>query len=1653
MKHLSIAIFLFCFLFTAQSQITKNGVIQYGHEWIDFSKQYFKIEVSQNGIYKLSKAALQQAGFPVETQPMSTWSMYFLGEEIPIYTSSTGIMSESDYISFEGKRLQNDLDKHLFTDASLELNPKVSMFTDTSAYFLSFDVGENRRFINTDANIDGNTTSPEAFFMHTSLFTEAGSYIRLENSTKYGSTFDVPTGYMTHGWFLNRKLSTPHVYASGPQATYSFSAGYYESDHSVYVELNGTEISTFTLKGYKGQENTIPFDPNLLTDLTSCVINRTSSEFGFFRVGYHQITYPRRFNFDNKNSFEWTLPAKNESRYIEIENVNNAASSRIYCAALNQCIEPVVEGNVVKFKIPSSDQTLHFNLVTSNAFKQVHSIKPVNFFDFGSSNHDLVVITHPILLDTLSDGTIPMQRYTNYRKSATGGNYNPIVVNIEDLYNQFSYGINKHPFSIKNFLEHISSWEDLSHVFIIGEAVTMQYSRNLEEYRKVNLIPTYGYPGSDNYYAMHWGEKTPFVALGRLAVHKLAVFNDYIDKIEAYESYDQLPHTYENRLWKKNFLHLAGGAWNQKDYIINTLKQMGGIVEQSPIGAKVSSVYKNNTDPIDNSQTEKIKSLINNGTAVVSFFGHSAPGVFDLNIDNVEAFNNKDRYPLLISLGCYSGDIHLGSYAHAKAFVLERDKGMAGFFGTSWQGFTIHLSAFGRTFYTEYAKNNGKTVGEIFKETLIKYPLKNSKLDRNFMHQITYHGDPALRTNSFEAADYLPLYESVSTNPTFIDAFSDQFEVCFDIANIGRATDENLEFQLKHIGPKEKISTDSIFTIQAPLNQKQYCAKLPLRGQDFIGKNFIEITVDPNNTIQEAPLAAEQNNSLVNPNGTNQYEFYILSNGATPVKPKNFSIVTDENVELFSSTSNAFVQGANFKLELDTVSTFDSPLLAQTVIQNGSGLLSWKPNIDFEVNQVYYWRIAPKTSLNGLTTWSTSSFLYKPGYDEGFNQSHLHQFASNDTTSIKVESTGLEFPIHIKDYRIENFLPKDTKVPFFYVNGTYNKGCYWPYMRQYLSVVVVKKNGRFKVNPPQGSFGSTNPFSWSNPGFHFRPEIQEDRIALVEFIENETEEGDHIFFFPKFFTNLSQNNFYTDEWAADSLVNNGKNIFNVLTNLGSKSINYFRDSTMVPSVFVFQKGKGIVADVVGEDNEATVDITISIKGYWHKGEMKSVIIGPAQQWDRFEWELDQSEWTDSDSISYSIYGVLDSGSEVLLFDRETSSPLSLSSIDPIQFPNLRVVYHAKDRAHNTLPDINHWRVLYKGTPDLAILIDSSYIFKNDSLLAGDPLNVVVPVQNLSNKTIASETNVLFEILDNANKTTKISKKLPPFDAMQIHKVPLEVETKNLEGAYIVTMQVNPDKALKECYYFNNFGLNAFNVAQDNKNPYLHVTFDGQQILDGDIVSGLPEIQIELSDDNPFLLLNDTTDFQLMLTDPKGNVEEILVSTDPRITFLPATNSSNNTAYLIFKPTLDQNGYYKLWVQASDRTGNLSGSESYKISFQVINESQVSNVFNYPNPFSNATQFVFTLTGRKVPDNVKIEIMTVSGKVVRTILKEELGTLRVGLNKTEFVYDGTDMYGSPLANGVYLYRVYMDSNGEQYKKYETQTDNFFKHNLGKMVIMR
>ncbi|MBK7697238.1 MAG: hypothetical protein IPJ39_00190 [Saprospiraceae bacterium] len=220
--------------------------------------------------------------------------------------------------------------------------------------------------------------------------------------------------------------------------------------------------------------------------------------------------------------------------------------------------------------------------------------------------------------------------------------------------------------------------------------------------------------------------------------------------------------------------------------------------------------------------------------------------------------------------------------------------------------------------------------------------------------------------------------------------------------------------------------------------------------------------------------------------------------------------------------------------------------------------------------------------------------------------------------------------------------------------------------------------------------------------------------------------------------------------------------------------------------------------------------------------------------------------------------------------------------------------------------------------------------------------------------------VKYTYTSSSNQSTVSYKKLRPLSVGdKISDVAeFTIGTGNLTDVRII--EINPDKDQIELNTFNNVLSKQFDVAKDDDNPLLDIYFDGVRIMDGDIVSPKPEILVTLSDENNLLPIADPTLFEVKLDTGRNQIIEIPISS-PQIKFIPASGNSN-TAKLMYYPTLKE-GDYTLYVQGKDATGNKSGVNPRSVQFKVIEKQSVSNILNYPNPFSTSTQFIFTLTGK------------------------------------------------------------------------------------------
>jgi len=1663
MRNLFWILFI-VFANSLSAQMEVNGEILYGNEWIDYEKTYIKITVAEDGIYRVSRAELLNSGVPVDQISLKNIEIYNYGQSIAFFADS-----DEEFIEFFGVRNRSELDQFIYLDKASVLNPEYSLVSNESAYFLTWDEDVNPLLISqVNTDLTSNTLQPELFYNHQEMMVQNQIHYKPTQDSEQVrySNFVASEGY---GSGINNKnlLSIPisNVVDNSVNARIKIRFGGNRTTHRTVVKVNDITRDTVIHFVNEVVEKEYTISNNEIGNSSlELELNGVASDSDKNILSNVELTYPREFDVLGDTSFMFHLGASSTERYFEIDGYEISDIPIIYDLEENVRIIPnILSGNKVAFLLPpsSSDKRIYITSSQYGIKKPIATVRR-EFIDYNNPDYNFIILSSEDFRNQSSTDWV--QEYADYRASDIGGAYVPVIANVDQLYDQYAYGVDRHFIAFRNF----GYWTKKNYtkpefMFIIGKGREYRENRSKEQIENNvdAFVPTWGNPGSDNMILSSDTLPLPIFPIGRLAAKNAQEIGEYLDKVKEHDLNLSLPHTIEDRLWQKQVLHLSGGDATLQELLADNLEVMGDTITNNMFGAEVTTFYKKSVEAIEVATSELIFDLINNGLSIITFFGHSSVGKFDFSIDNIDKYENKGKYPLVFSLGCFSGNIHTEIEGISEQFVVRKDKGAICFIAASGTAYVGQQYLYGLRYYERLGREDyGKPIGTVLNNVIEEFSDNKAYSYITFLQQLTLHGDPAVRLASFESADVLPDASSIKTNPTFVDTYEDDFEVCFDVANIGRSKRGEYDVLIEHFDPTGELVTDSIIRSEIPIFKSNYCIKLPITSNKLVGKNTIKVTVDAGDEITELPSPdGELNNKLVSSGGVEGFEFYILNNSAIPIYPKEFAIVNQQNISLVASTYNALGEDQKFVIQIDSTTNFNSPIFKEAELSNVKGVLEWKLDFPLEAGVVYYWRISPDSNTTGVGyVWSESSFVYDPQSREGWNQSHYFQYLTDEFENMSLKGNrNFSFATNLKEIKIANKVWEQDFPAQFIIDNGFKSSMMKLGTSPSIGVAVIDTLGKFVMNPTEAAYGSINLNGKPIRTFYYKTDDQDSRIALIDFLEDIIPDKYYVCVYNVF--KNQDADFMVPDWGADSLVNNsGVNIFNYLEAQGAIKIREMQDlGYALPYGFIYQKGVSPLAEGIAVDRFSSVTVEEALPGFWFEGSFRSDFIGPASSWDELEWELDLSSIMESDTAIVRIYGYdLNKNNEMLLFDRVEDKNFDISTIDALEYPFLKVEYYANDLTDVSPAQIEKLRVYFEGYGDIAVNSTQNYSFYADSLQQGDQLKLVYDITNFSSVDMPS-VKAEYKIIDNSNNIITEVRDLPALKSMESRTIDFSYETRQLLGDYQFLLELNSDRAPKEEYFFNNFGLEEFKVTGDKINPLLDVTFDGIVIMDQDIVSSNPLISIQLLDENPFFLLESPDNFTVLLESPNGDVNQISID-DPALEFYPAQEGDENKAKIEYNPELAEDGEYKLTIEARDESNNNSGDKNYEVRFRVFNEEMVSNVFNYPNPFSTSTQFIFTLTGKEEPGNVLIRIMTLSGKVVREITSAELGALRIGMNRTEYKWDGRDEFGDKLGNGTYLYQVITKKiDGSDYKHFsdptQNNTDYLFKEGFGKLVIIR
>jgi len=1666
MKRIITLVF-FCAIFQYSSAQMWNGVdTLYGNEWIDFDQSYYKIMVANDGIYRVSQQSLVDQGIPVGSINGNEFELYRLGESQPIYVTTQGTFGTDDYIEFYGVRNRSELDEYLFQNPELEMaNTEYSLFTDSTAYFLTWSSSPNANNIQNISNDLSNAPSsaePFCLYEMAEIFSDHHAEKRFPNFVYY-SSFGMTEGFVGPANAINIvNIEAEQPYLSGPTAklnTRSISNNFTDlnPNHSHTISVNGSLLAQDDFVNAKVIAKELDVQSSGLGNPIEVKFESIFNNNDKQKVAFVKLKYPRTFDFSGKNSIEFSMPSSNGYQLLEITNFDITGDNPILYDVTNGTrLETTVSGSTIQVALPASSEERKMILVNPVAGINNVDVKAVDFIDYTQVDANYIILSNSSLYDDPVTGLNWVQEYADYRGSTAGRSFDVVNVDVQQLYDQFGYGINRHHISIRNFGHFVNKeWTNPEHMFILGKGRVYSEIRKESEIQEAIAnntfhVPTFGGGnGSDNLLLSTNVTEYPIFSIGRLAAKTPKDIQIYLDKVVIQESNQNGPQTIESKEWRKRVLHLGGGNTQEQPRFRGYLEQFESKIIGNKFGGEVTSFFKTSSDPIQISLSDQITELIDDGVSLITTFGHASINGFDFSIDNPSSYNNEGRYPVFISLGCYSGQIHSGLEGISEQFILEEKKGAIVFFASTGISFEPSLKIYGNEFYRQLAdKSYGLTIGEIARQTA-----QETNTSIGYLAGIiTLHGDPALVVSLGQGPDYVVDSETVTFSPNPISIQLDTFEMSFDVVNIGARVGEKMLVEVIQELPDGTQHNIIVDSIDAPSYRKTLKYRVPPLGNDALGANKFLIEIDKGNAIVELPdPVAEQNNRLVNDAGVEGVVVHFISNEVVPIFPRDFGIVGEQNVTLKASTSSPFLEEQKYVFQIDTTEFFDSPFLKTFEVDQKGGVLRWTPNISYQNEEVYYWRVSPEENPDvGGFIWRNHSFVFLNGESDGWNQSHFYQYQKDQYTNIELlDNREFEFIKDFKDFKVTN---RVVEPPYIERCRVFINSSRWAqysgYPDAFVGVLVMDSVEIVPwFNFPNNPYGATFVANNTRALFAFRTNNVLQRENLIDFLTNDVPTGSYVLVWT-----LHEKGFsYKPEDWADDVTTLGTSIFDLLEAEGATQVRELEDTGPKPYIFAYKKGGGAIEEVMAANEDEVLESTFAIAGNWNSGSFESTTIGPASNWNSLQWQTSGTD-NPSDNFSVSVYGIDANGQDSLLHENIMAFDTTLNHINAEEFPYLKLRYYAQDTIQKTPAQLDFWRVLYDGIPEVAINSANHFVVSNDSLTQGEKFRVEVGLENVSIYPTDSLL-VSYTIKDLANNETNFLKRYRPMAVGDTIIASFETETINFSNVNTFEIFANPAFDQPEETLVNNVGFFDFFIETDKRNPLLDVTFDGVHIMDGDLVSSRPSILITLKDENQFLALDDPELVKIYLKSPnEPEVRQIFVDGDT-LTFIPGDINSGNKSQLLFQPHLLDDGNYFLIVQAQDKSGNQSGALDYKITFEVINKSSITNVLNYPNPFSTSTQFVFTLTGDEIPEDMKIQIYTISGRIVREIRQEELGPIHVGNNLTD-AWDGTDEFGQRLANGVYLYRVVSRrSNDESFEHRNTNADRFFKNGFGKLVIIR
>ena len=966
-----------------------------GNEWINYQQTYLKIPIAQPGLYRVTSDELQRAGLPTATVDPTTIQLFHRGVEQAIYVAGEfdKRLDAADFLEFYGRANDGAPDSLLYRPHNAQPHTYYSLFSDTTAYFLTWRLNRyagagkpGKRMVSyTDTDYTGLTPEPFHWAEELRVFTEMypGYAAGIPPKIEY-SHYEAGEG---HTGVIQQKdkpydnlFTLNNAVRTGPSPQIDvLLAGREYASHRVECLIGASAdtqrgIDTAFFSVYDNahiRQNIAWTDVGTNGRLLISTVSRgDGSSSDRYSVSYVRLRYPQTITDNGQPPQTYQLSA-NESGRSLVDVGAILANTRFW--DITDPTTPIRVGfatspdRSVRFVVGGTDRAR--TLLSTSQPKLVTAIRPVAFTNWSHHRPTYLIVSHEALMQPAVGTANAIRAYAAYRASAAGGGHDTLTATMQQLFDQFSYG-ERHPLAIRRFASHLlrqsnGSPKKPQFLLLLGRSRSTAGVRHNLKQATLDLVMTYGFPSSDTQFTAGlngFPADVPALPTGRINAGTPQEVVDYLNKVIDYESGSA------DALWRKNLLHLSGGETPAEANQFRRL--VDGYREQavaSSLGARVTTLSKHTDSPVERINVAR---PVNDGVGLMTFFGHSGLDVTDLDIgfcsNDAFGYRNKGKYPFLLINGCAIGNFFFGRPTLTADWVLTPDRGAIAALAHSHLGYADYLNQYSKTFYSLLADSTflSKPIGQLQQETIRRVPTRTADgWALANCQQMVLQGDPAIRLFPFETPDYAVTTGGLTVwgaGNQALTTGSDSVQIRAVVQNAGQYRHGQLPVRVRRLVNGRE---SGVFNLTLP-HSVAYRDTLTLtfpNERNAEGPNQFEVMINPTGII---PETNRTNNAAV-------AEVTVAGQRPVLIYPPPSGTVQTRVVPL---AAESFTTGKRmFDLELDTTSRFSSPtLIKQRILADGS--ITYSATLAGPAQTQFFWRVRAV----GDTVWTTASFWFDP---------------------------------------------------------------------------------------------------------------------------------------------------------------------------------------------------------------------------------------------------------------------------------------------------------------------------------------------------------------------------------------------------------------------------------------------------------------------------------------------------------------------------------------------------------------------------------------------------------------------------------------------------------------------------------------------------